>query len=100
MKSHFKLICIICFIIFSCQPKEQKTEFSTLLETTSGWNGDALPEYPKGQPKITILKVIIPPYSKLDVQNDLATIWPTLLKILKWAKNVDDFLVNFSMNLA
>jgi len=35
-----------------------------------------------------------------DVQNDLATIWPTLLKILKWTKNVDDFLVNFSMNLA
>ena len=35
-----------------------------------------------------------------DVQNDLASIWPTLLKILKWAKSVDDFLVNFSMNLA
>lgn len=35
-----------------------------------------------------------------EVQNDLAKIWPTLLKILKWAKKVDDFLINFSMNLA
>jgi len=35
-----------------------------------------------------------------EVQNDLAKIWPFLLKILKWAKNVDDFLVDFSMTLA
>ena len=35
-----------------------------------------------------------------EVQKDLGNIWPTLLKILKWAKNVDDFLVSFSMNSA
>jgi len=35
-----------------------------------------------------------------EVQNDLAKIWPTLLKILKWAKKIDNFLINFSMNLA
>jgi len=35
-----------------------------------------------------------------EVQNDLARIWPFLFKILKWAKKVDDFLVNFSMNIA
>jgi hypothetical protein len=35
-----------------------------------------------------------------EVQNDLAKIWPMLLKILKWAKKVDDFLIGFSMNLA
>ncbi len=35
-----------------------------------------------------------------QVQQDLAKIWPTLLKLLKWAKKVDDFLINFSMNLA
>ncbi len=35
-----------------------------------------------------------------DVQEDLARIWPTLLKILKWSKKTDDFLVDFSMVLA
>ena len=35
-----------------------------------------------------------------EVQRDLAEIWPTLFIILKLVKKVDDFLVNFSMNLA
>lgn len=35
-----------------------------------------------------------------DVENDLADIWPTLKKILKWTHKVDDFLVDFSMKLA
>ncbi|GAB5399900.1 MAG: DUF5995 family protein [Aureisphaera sp.] len=35
-----------------------------------------------------------------EVQNDLAEIWPFLLWILKVSKKVDDFLVNFSMNIA
>lgn len=35
-----------------------------------------------------------------EVQNDLARIWPFLLKILKLFKNVDDFLIDFSMTLA
>ncbi len=34
-----------------------------------------------------------------DVQEDLARIWPTLLKILQWSKKTDDFLVDFSMVL-
>ncbi|MGI9544426.1 MAG: DUF5995 family protein [Cyclobacteriaceae bacterium] len=35
-----------------------------------------------------------------DVQHDLAKIWPTLLMLLKKAKKVDDFLIDFSMELA
>lgn len=35
-----------------------------------------------------------------EVQDDLATIWPTLKTILKWTGKVDDFLVDFSMELA
>jgi hypothetical protein len=36
----------------------------------------------------------------MEVQNDLAEIWPTLKKILKWTGKVDDFLVDFSMEIA
>lgn len=35
-----------------------------------------------------------------DVEKDLSKIWPTLGKILKVTKKVDNFLVNFSMKLA
>jgi len=35
-----------------------------------------------------------------DVENDLSEIWPTLKKILKWTGKVDDFLVDFSMEIA
>jgi len=36
----------------------------------------------------------------LEVEDDLSEIWPTLKKILKLTGKVDDFLVNFSMELA
>ncbi len=32
-----------------------------LAKSCSSWNGEMLPEYPKGQPEITILKITIPP---------------------------------------
>lgn len=67
MYKQFKIICVICVLWLSCQPnKEQKTEFTTLLETTTSWNGATLPEYPAGQPKVTILKAVIPPHTQLD----------------------------------
>jgi len=35
-----------------------------------------------------------------EVQKDLGKIWPTLLVILKFVNKVDDFLINFGMNIA
>lgn len=35
-----------------------------------------------------------------EIQQDLSGIWPTLSKILKWLKNIDNFLIDFSMNKA
>jgi hypothetical protein len=35
-----------------------------------------------------------------EVEKDLSEIWPTLLKILKIFKDVDNFLIDFSMTLA
>lgn len=35
-----------------------------------------------------------------DVENDLATIWPTLKWFLKISRNIDNFLVDFSMSKA
>ena len=35
-----------------------------------------------------------------DVEKDLSEIWPTLKKILKWTGKIDDFLIDFSMEVA
>jgi len=36
----------------------------------------------------------------VDVERDLSKIWPTLKKVLAWTKKADDFLINFSMEVA
>lgn len=36
-----------------------------LAETSKSWNGDDLPNYPQGKPRITVLKITIPPKTKL-----------------------------------
>ncbi|WP_299437567.1 DUF5995 family protein [uncultured Aquimarina sp.] len=36
----------------------------------------------------------------IEVENDLADIWPTLKKILKFLRKADNFFVDFSMELA
>lgn len=56
------------FFIFSCQEKKDTslTPSSELLaESYLSWNGDSLPAYQEGKPKITIVKVTIPPHATL-----------------------------------
>jgi hypothetical protein len=36
----------------------------------------------------------------IEVENHLSKIWPMLKRILKWTNKVDDFLIDFSMELA
>lgn len=37
-----------------------------LVSSTTSWDGQSLPEYPRSQPKVTILKITIPPGTHLD----------------------------------
>lgn len=48
-----------------------KIETVTLIEASESWNGENLPQYPKGKPKITILKITVPPHSKLSIHKHL-----------------------------
>lgn len=61
------------FILFvSCKPDkytETKVEVIKLLEATKSWDGEHLPKYPDGNAKISILKVIIPPKTKLETHK-------------------------------
>jgi quercetin dioxygenase-like cupin family protein len=37
-----------------------------LLKTQTSWNGDTLPNYPDTPSEITVLRVVVPPHTKLD----------------------------------
>lgn len=63
----FKFYYVILLVSsFSCKvSKLESVKVEILKETTQSWNGDALPNYPKGQPKITVLKITILPKTRL-----------------------------------
>ena len=65
-------VLFLLFLVSSCSiPKSQSDEVRVekLMQTTQSWNGDELPDYPEGKPEISILKVIIPPHSKLALHK-------------------------------
>lgn len=48
---------------------KSKTEVITLIKTSKSWNGTPLTKYLEGKPEITILKIIIPPKTKLELHK-------------------------------
>lgn len=75
-------LLFMLFVLFSCTKEEVITEIQMekLIESTQSWNGDTLPAYPTGQPKITILKVTIPPKAKLKLHEHLVINAGVLIK--------------------
>lgn len=75
------LLCFATSIVLSCKSvKITKTEVTTLAKTSESWNGDALPKYLEGIPEVTILKIIIPPKTKLDLHKHPAINAGVILK--------------------
>jgi len=46
-----------------------KVKVDVLAKTSSSWDGSSLPDYPRGKPQITILRVTIPPGVQLAVHK-------------------------------
>ncbi len=66
MKKFFILSLLLLILNTSCKTSQlTSVKVETLKETTHSWNGDILPNYPSGQPKITVLKITIPPKTRL-----------------------------------
>lgn len=62
------LITLFSAYIFKKEVLESADPTSvTLIESGVSWNGDSLPNYPDGKPKISILKITIPPRSELPL---------------------------------
>ncbi|MFA9371405.1 MAG: cupin domain-containing protein [Labilibaculum antarcticum] len=70
MKKLFILFCVSQICLLGCKSnKITNTEVITLVKTTKSWNGTPLPKYLDGNPEITILKIIIPPKTKLELHK-------------------------------
>ncbi len=66
MKTAIYGICLLVTIninIFSQDSSVVRTV--VLAKTSSSWDGSELPNYKEGKPEITILKITIPPHTKL-----------------------------------
>lgn len=48
---------------------DAKVEVKELVKSTKSWNGRLLPAYPAGQPEVTILKITVPPKTKLAMHR-------------------------------
>jgi quercetin dioxygenase-like cupin family protein len=59
-----KLFCGICLtLLLTCNVWAQDAnavKVDVLAKTSSSWDGSALPDYAKGKPEITILRITIP----------------------------------------
>ena len=75
IKTFFTVTFLTCLLFVSCNQKgadsiePEKVEVVTLAETTKSWNGAELPDYLEGKPKITILKITIPPKTDLQMHE-------------------------------
>ncbi len=59
--------CMMMLFVFSIAFAHDgtNTTVDVLTKTSESWNGAKLPRYAKGKPEITILRINIPPHSKL-----------------------------------
>ncbi|AXG71685.1 cupin domain protein [Kordia sp. SMS9] len=61
------LFFLLCILFTACTTNSNaKIEVTALTKTTKSWNDTPLPTYPDGTPEVTILKIVIPPKTKLN----------------------------------
>lgn len=55
--------------ITACAGNLNNITVETLAKSSKSWNEEALPDYPKGKPEVTILRIKIPAGAKLEIHN-------------------------------
>ena len=63
---HLWVVALCIILLSSCKSKfSTSINVETLAKTSNSWNGDILPKYGNNQPEVTILKITIPPHTRL-----------------------------------
>lgn len=70
MKKLFCGICLTLLLSNNVLAQDVNTvKVEVLAKTSSSWDGGSLPDYPKGKPEITILRITIPPGVQLPLHK-------------------------------
>ncbi len=70
MKKLFCGICLTLLLSSNVLAQDVNTvKVEVLAKTSSSWDGGSLPDYPKGKPEITILRITIPPGVQLPLHK-------------------------------
>ena len=63
------LLLVLLLSSWAATPEATHIQSEVLTRTTLSWDGKTLPEYPEGQPEVTILRITIPPHTKLPMHK-------------------------------
>ena len=50
-------------------PGDDGVAISRVVETAASWDGAPLPSYPRGAPRVTILRATVPPHTALAMHT-------------------------------
>lgn len=68
-----RLLCGICLTLLFSSPvwarEVNPVNVDVLAKTSSSWDGETLPDFAKGKPEITILRITIPPKAQLPLHK-------------------------------
>lgn len=68
-KINLAIFAISFLFITACAGNLNNITVETLAKSSNSWDGEALPDYPKGKPEVTILRIKIPAGAKLEIHN-------------------------------
>jgi quercetin dioxygenase-like cupin family protein len=70
MKRILSGICLVLALANDVWAREAiGVKVDVLVKSSASWDGRALPDYPEGQPEITILRITIPPGVQLPLHE-------------------------------
>lgn len=61
------IIALVLIISTQVWAEDLDPHVQVLAQTTQSWDGQLMPQYPKGQPEVTILEITIPAGAKLPL---------------------------------
>jgi quercetin dioxygenase-like cupin family protein len=62
-------VCFFVAALFSMTFAGENVVSQILAKSASSWDGSVLPSYPKSAPEISIVKITIPPHTKLPMHQ-------------------------------
>lgn len=63
------IVCLSLLFLNACAGNLKNINVETLAKSSISWDGQTLPDYPKGKPEITILRIKIPAGAKLEMHK-------------------------------